>query len=241
MSAPDHFESWNPKELGMTKATAASVALVMLIATFCYWATVVLAPKPQPQPIEVTMARLVQLTPLPKPASPKPPKIIPPPRPAPAVIPELVPAPGKIAMAKPRLPVRHAYRRTPQPAVQHAPAQPVPAIHKPPPASSPPVSAIRAYDRQIYEILQANQNVPPALAALGASGSVLLRIIVAPDGHVVSATTIKSSGVSLIDQTALSHALAAHFGPFMPGMPSTPCTFTVPVEIETPADNSDSN
>ena len=47
----------------MTKAAAASVALVMLIAAFCYWATVILAPKPQPQPIQVTMARLVQLTP----------------------------------------------------------------------------------------------------------------------------------------------------------------------------------
>jgi periplasmic protein TonB len=240
MPAPAHFESWNPKELGMTKAAAAAVALVILIAAFCYWATVVLAPKPQPQPIEVTVAQLVQLTQLPKPALPEPPKIIPRPRPAPAVIPKPIPAPGKIAVAKPPLPVRHAYRPTPQPAVQHAPAPPVPAIPKPPPAL-PPFSAIRAYDRQIYAILQANQNVPPALAALGASGLVLLRIIVAPDGHVVSATAIKSSGISLIDQTALSHALAAHFGPFTPGMPSTPCTFTVPVEIQTPDDNSDSN
>jgi protein TonB len=240
MSAPDHFESWNPKELGMTKATAASVALVMLIAAFCYWATVILAPKPQPQPIQVTMARLVQLTPLPKPAAPKPAKIIPPPRPVPAVFPKPILAPGKIAVAKPPPSPRHAHKPAPQPAVQHAPAQPVSAIHQPPPVP-PPFSAIRAYDRQIYAVLQANQNVPPALAALGASGSVLLRIIVAPDGHVVSATAIKSSGVSLIDQTALSHALAAHFGPFTPGMPSTPCTFTVPVEIQTPDDNSDSN
>lgn len=224
----------------MTKATAASVALVMLIAAFCYWATVFLAPRPQPQPIQVTVARLVQLTPLPKPAAPKPPQIIPLPRPVPAVIPKPIPAPGKIAVAKPPPPVRHAYRPTPQPAVQHAPPQPAPAIRQPPPAL-PPFSAIRAYDRQIYEVLQANQNIPPALAALGASGTVLLRIIVAPDGHVLSATSIKSSGVSLIDQTALSHALAAHFGPFTPGMPSTPCMFTVPVEIQTPDDNSDSN
>jgi protein TonB len=84
----------------------------------------------------------------------------------------------------------------------------------------------------MHDILQANQDVPPALKALGASGTAYVEITVAPDGHVVTARISKSSGNPLIDQTALDHALHANFGAFNAGMPDSAVPFTIPVEID---------
>lgn len=234
---------WDPEEMGMPRATVVAVALVIAIAGFCYWASVILAPKPKLQPIQVTQAQLVQL---PAPTPPPPPKIIPPPKPVPAVIPKPPPVPSKIVVAtKPPPPVHHVVKPAPRPVIHHAvprPPRPVPhpaprptppaPVHTAPAPAPVPTSGIPIYGQQMYEILQANQNVPQALAQLGVSGTAIIRITVAPDGHVISARIIKSSGIPLIDQTALAHAREAHFAAFNRDMPGTPLTFTVPVEIQ---------
>jgi len=231
------FESWDPPELGMPRATAASIALVAVIVAFCYWASVILAPKPKLQPIQVTVAQMVTL---PKPTPPPPPKVIPPPKPIPALIPKPLPVQSKIVVAtKPPPPVRHVYKPVPRPII-HAPAPPVPVVHSPLPAAAPapPSNGIPIYGHGMYETLQADQDVPPALAALGVSGTAYITITVAPDGHVVSARIAKSSGISLIDQTALQHALTRHFAAFSADMPSTTLSFTVPVTIQPQSDDS---
>ncbi len=222
----------------MPRATVASIVLVAVIVAFCYWASVILAPKPKPQAIQVTVARMVTL---PKPTPPPPPKVIPPPKPLPAIIPKPLPVPSKIVVAtKPPPPVHHIYKPVPRPVV-HAPAPPVPVVHAPPPAAppAPPTSGIPVYGHDIYEILEANQSVPPALAQLGVSGTAYIEITVAPDGHVVSARIVKSSGISLIDQTAYQHVMIAHFPPFNSDMPSATQNFTVPVTIQPQSDGSD--
>jgi protein TonB len=89
----------------------------------------------------------------------------------------------------------------------------------------------------MYNIIQANQSVPPALAQLGVSGTAVIEITVAPDGHVISARVIKSSGVPLIDQTALQHAESAALPAFNDQMPNTPHQFIIPVEIDAESGN----
>jgi protein TonB len=226
------FPTWNPKELGLPKATAFSVVLVLLIAASFYWASTALAPKPQPAPIQVTQAQLVQL---PKPTPPPPPKVIPPPKPLPVVIPKPIPVPSKIVVAtKPPPPIRHIYKPVPHPVVTHTPPPPVPVTQPAPPqaAPAPPTSGIPIYGSEMHAILEQNQDVPPALASLGIGGTALVQITVAPDGHVIAAKIIRSAGNPLIDQTAIQHALVARFPAFNAEMPSSTMKFNVPVDIE---------
>ena len=240
-TAPAIFPSWTPKEMGFPKAAGLSVLLVVIIASFFYWASTALAPKPQPAAIQVTQAQLVQL---PKPTPPPPPKVIPPPKPLPAIIPKPIPVPSKIVVAtKPPPPVRHIFKPVPHPVVTHQPPPPTPVTQPAPPqaVAAPPTNGIPIYGHEMYSILEQNQNVPPALAALGISGTAYVRVTVTPDGHVIHATLIKSGGNPLIDQTAIQHALEAQFPPFNAEMPHSTMSFVVPVEIQPQGADSDSD
>lgn len=246
----DQLAPWQPDELGMPRATAAATLLVALVIAFCYWASIILGPKPKPPVIQVTQAQLVHL---PAPTPPPPPKIVPP-KPVPAVIPKPPPVASKIVVAtKPPPPVHHVvkpvhrvivrHETPPMPQSHPAPSQPAPAPAAPAPQESqaPPTSGIPIYGEHMHAILEENQNVPPALAQLGVAGVVLIRITVAPSGTVLSAAIVRSSGVALIDQTALEHVREARFGAFNSEMPSTPESFVIPVDIQPQAEgDSDS-
>jgi TonB family protein len=67
---------------------------------------------------------------------------------------------------------------------------------------------------------------------MGASGTAVIEIVVAPSGAVISARVYKSSGVPLIDATALEHARDAHLPPFNDEMPNQPHAFLVPITIQ---------
>jgi protein TonB len=231
-----HPPSWQPKELGLPRATLLAIVLVALIGGFCFYVSEVMTPPHQPEVIQVTQAQLVQL-PTPKPPPPPPPpKVIPPPKPLPAVIPKPPPIPSKIVVAtKPPPPVHHIYKPVHH-IVPHV-ETPTPPVPQPPKPTPPQPQVERtdgepAYGAQMHAILEANQDVPPALAQLGASGTALIRIEVAPDGHVVSAVVARSSGISLIDQTALDHVREATFPPFNADMPGQTVTFLIPIEID---------
>jgi protein TonB len=233
-TADGEFPSWEPPELGLVKATLAALILVTAIIAFCYWAAISLAPKPAPVAIQVTQATL---TTLPKPTPPPPPKVIPPPKPIPAVIPKPAPVQSKIVVAvKPPPPVHHIYKPIPHPIINHAPPPPtpLPVSKAPQPVAppAPPTSGIPIYGSQMHDIIQANQSVPPALAQLGLSGTAIILIEVSPSGGVISARIYKSSGIPLIDQTALDHAMHAQLPPFNSEMPNAPHEFLIPVEID---------
>jgi TonB family protein len=163
-----------------------------------------------------------------------------------------LPVPSKIVVAtKPPPPVHHIYKPVTHPVVTHQPAPPVPMTHPAPPQASPATHAAPAqsspapasngipiYGSEMHNILEQNQNVPQALAQLGISGTALVEITVAPDGHVISAKVVRSGGNSLIDQTAYAHAMEARFPPFSADMPSSSLTFIVPVDIEPQTDGS---
>ncbi len=222
---------WEPKELGPVKSAALAILLVVVIIAFCLYASGVLPPPPPPAAIQVTQAQLVTL---PTPTPPPPPKVIPPPKPLPAVIPKPIPVPSKIVVAtKPPPPVHHIYKPVPHPVVTHTPPPPVPEKQPAPPqAAAQPTSGLPIYGAQMHAILEQNQNVPPALAQLGISGTAYVEIVVAPDGHAISAKIYRSSGNGLIDQTALQHALAANYGAFNAQMPTSNQAFIVPIDIQ---------
>lgn len=230
MTTGADYRGWEPKEIGFTQAAVMAFLLVGGIVAFCYWASVVLAPKPPMQVIQITQATLTQL---PRP-TPPPPKVVPPPKPIPAVIPKPPPVPSRIVVAtKPPPPIRHIYKPVPHPVINHTPPPPTPApVSQAPQPAAPPTNGIPIYGQQMYSIIQANQNVPPALAQLGVSGTAIIELMVNPDGSVASASVYKSSGIPLIDQTALEHARDAHFPAFNDEMPQTTRAFLVPVEIQ---------
>jgi protein TonB len=242
----DPLAPWQPDELGMPRATAAAALLVAFVIAFCYWASVILAPKPKPPVIQVTQAQLVQL---PAP-TPPPPKIIPP-KPVPAVIPKPPPVASKIVVAtKPPPPIHPVakpvhriiprHEAPPIPQSHPVPSQPAPVHAAPAPQASqaPPTSGIPIYGEHMHAVLEENQSVPPALAQLGVAGVALIRITVSPSGKVLSAAIVRSSGVALIDQTALAHVREASFGAFNSEMPSTPQSFVIPVDIQPQAEGA---
>jgi protein TonB len=231
------YPSWQPKELGTARATLLAMLVFAVIAGLIYYAAIDLAPPPQPQVIQITQATLTQLAQPKPPPPPPPPKVVPPPKPLPVTIPKPPPIPSKIVVAtKPPPPVHHHVKPIPKP-VPHVeqppppPSTPTPAAAPPAPAA-PPTAGIGPYGQAMHNIIQSNQNVPPALAQLGLSGTCVIHVVVSPDGHVVSASVLRSSGVPLIDSTALDHVRSAVFPPFTSNMPSSTLTYDVPVEID---------
>lgn len=238
-NAEQHFSEWEAPDFGMPRATLLAALIVTgLAASLCVWFATSPTPQPAAPQIQVTQATL---TTLPQPTPPPPPKVVPPPKPIPAVIPKPPPVQSKIAVAtKPPPPMHHVFKPVPHPVINHAPPTPAPVSQPPHPAATAPqaaaapaqpTSGIGPYGNGIYNIIQANQSVPPALAQLGVSGTAYITLTVAPDGHVISAVVAKSSGVPLIDQTALDHAEHATYPPFNNEMPDKPLVFTVPVQI----------
>ncbi len=230
------FPSWQPEELGVTRAAGLSILLVVVIVSFCVWTSTAWGPKPQPPVIQITQAQEVQL-PAPTPPPP-PPKVIPPPKPLPALIPKPMAVPSKIVVATKPPPPRHVYKPIPHPVAPHPPAPVV--THQPPApqAAAPRTDGEPIYGSEMHNILEANQSVPPALAQLGISGTAVVHIMVAPDGHVVSARIITSGGNPLIDQTALDHALHAKFAAFNANMPNQILGFDIPIDIEPDSDGN---
>jgi protein TonB len=230
--------SWQPKELGMPRATGIAILLFVIVAGVCLYAFNVITPPKQPEVIQITQAQLTAV-PVPKPPPPPPPpKVVPPPKPLPVTIPKPPPIPSKIVVAtKPPPPVHHVVRHIPKP-IPHVEQPTPPPVVQPPPTPTPPQVAaprtdgIGPYGASMHAIIQANQDVPQALAQLGVSGTCVVHVEVSPSGAVVSASVVHSSGTALIDSTALDHVRAAHFPPFNANMPSQTIGFNVPVEID---------
>jgi periplasmic protein TonB len=266
MSAGNEFPSWEPRELGLPRAFLGAILLLGMITAVCVWISTSVAPKPPAPPaiqtMRVSLAQLPQpappARPVAKPVPPPPP--VPPPQPAPLVIPKPPPVPSHIPVPTrevppppPPPPARHVTKPAPHPLTRRPrvtrPARRVPtptppavqqaapaAPHAAPAAPVVPTSGIPIYGERVYQIIQANQNVPEVLAEMGLSGTAEIEIDVAPNGKILSARVVKSSGVPIIDSTALEHARDAQLPPFNHDMPNRPHAFLVPIEIQ-PAAN----
>jgi protein TonB len=236
-----------------------AILLVGVITAAGVWLSVSFGPKPESPAIQAMQVSLAQL---PKPAPPAPPvskpipppppvppQPAPPPKPVPAVIPKPPPVPSHVPVETrkpppPPPPVPHVsrpvphpphppYRRPPVRRPAAPPAAPAAPRAAPTPAAPVvPTSGIPVYGERVYEIIQADQNVPQVLSEMGLSGRAVIEIVVAPSGKILSARVYKSSGVPIIDATALEHARDAQLPPFNNRMPNQPHAFLVPIQIQ---------
>ena len=100
-----------------------------------------------------------------------------------------------------------------------------------PPVAAAPASPVQQYAQQVSGILNNPASIPPALAQSGMSGVVHLSVVIAPSGATVTAFVEQSSGTPALDNQAMDEVAAAHFPPFLPGMPPQPVTFSIPVNF----------
>ena len=191
-------------------AAALSIAGPRAMREFVRPVQVALLEAPKPEP------------PKPEPPKPEPPKPEPeppraePPRPLPvqATPPRRVPAP-KVAVPRP-VPRKRA---DPPPAPPPEPARPVvPAapIEAPRPAAITAAPAPVAHTAPRFDASWAG-NTPPAYPAmarrLGEEGEVRLDVQVGPQGKVLEVRLKKSSGSTLLDQTAIETVKRWRFSP----------------------------
>jgi len=233
--------NWEPRELGLPRATLVAILLAGVVISFCVWISLPSGQK------SVSQAMRVTLTELPQPAPPPMPKAPLPSKPVPNVIPKPPPVPSHIAVATQPPSVRYISKRVRHPVIRHMPSRErssAPVNKAPPPISAPvraapvaaapaaPTRGIQSYAAQMYTIIEADQTVPFILAQMGATGTAVIEIEVAPDGQVISAHVAKSSGIPLIDATALNHARNAHLPPFNDEMLDQPHAFLVLINIQ---------
>jgi protein TonB len=215
---------WVPDELGLPQASAASVALVLLITGGLIYAGTHL-PKPAKPRQQVTTVHMVQL---PKPPPPKPlPKPPPPvPVPVPKPIPHPIihhPVPVKTKIPVP--PVKHVIiHHKPPPPKKPPPPPPVPQAPPQPPFN------FQAYASSLRGPIQNLVHVSRAMRMLKLQGTAYIEFELMPDGRLVLAKVYRSSGNPLIDKAALAAVEHMNFARYrFPG--TAPKTFALPIEI----------
>ncbi len=193
--------------------------------------------KPQEQPtarVQVHLAAAAPPKPLPPPPPPPPPPAVT--QPPVPVLPNLAPPPP-LPPALPRAP-----RGTHKPPPKEAPTPPTAEDAKPPPPPPPPAppasAAQQATETEIYTAIlrrrvQANLVVPETLREMGIDGTTAVTITIAPDGQLLAAQVVQSSGSGAIDRAALATVHATHMPPFTPKMPRRAMTFRLLVRLST--------
>ncbi|HQT68555.1 MAG: hypothetical protein B7Z78_10215 [Rhodospirillales bacterium 20-60-12] len=223
---------WKPEEMGLPRATAATLVIIAVTGALMYGAIQVFPQAPPKPPLNVTEVKMVTLAqPKPPPPPPPPPKVVPP-KLEPIPIPKPPPIPSRIVVPTkpPPKPVIHRVVPKPPPPVVQAPV-----VNTPPPPPQPAVqntSGIPAYAAGMHDMIENNITIPPALASLGLSGTATIQAKVDPNGHVEWAKVIKSSGNPLIDKAALDGVLGHPYRPFTSNMPTIPAIITVAIEID---------
>ena len=200
---------------------AAMVVELLVVLAGAY-----IANRPQPvlQPPPVTLIHVV-VTPKPVPPPPKP--VPPPPRPMP---PPPRPVPRPSPKVQPRPPVRHTISR-PKPIAQQV--QPPPSPPRPAPIpEAVQENAMEAYASIVHDAVQADLQVPEMVAMMHLSGTTKIALNIAPNGNLLSATVIESSGVAMIDNAALATVRASRFPSFSGKMPNHPITIEISVRIK---------
>ena len=194
-----------------------------------------------PTVVKITMLALPKPKPIPVPPKPIPPppqpvpKPPPPPPPQPVAQPLPKPPPPK-PIPKPRPMPRPVHRLVhPKPE-----AKPVPHIEQPVQPPAPPVPAISAaqqasatdlYAATLRLKVQANTQVPEAVAMMHLRGVTTLNIELAPSGQLMAVSILQSSGVPPIDRAALASVRSTSFPPFSGKMPNHPMIFTLRVRL----------
>lgn len=161
---------------------------------------------PEPLPVSNTPPPPPRVEPKPKPPKPKPKPVVKQ-QPAPT------PAPTPVTVATPTEEARPA-AITAEPAPPSAPIAPVvaaPPAPPPAPQKTEPVHEGPRVDASWHG--NAPPPYPPLARRMGDQGEVRLDVQVAPDGQVAEVKLKKSSGSSLLDQTAIDTVRKWRFKP----------------------------
>lgn len=105
------------------------------------------------------------------------------------------------------------------------------------PAAAPPApadvsSGLGPYCAGLHRQIERNMLNDHAVERLGVSGTAVIEATIAPEGRVVSAQLVRSSGVRAIDEAALRAVQRGGFPAFGPHMPPAPITVSVPIGVE---------
>lgn len=188
-----------------------------------------------PKPVTV---QIHMVAPPPQPvAPPSPPK---PPLPSVQKIEPLPPKP----VAPPPKPARHPVepvkphprQQQPVPHMTHIPPSPsLPALapKTPAPITVADAGLMDKYVALVRAVVQSNLQIPPQLLALQESGACTLKFTLAPDGQVLSVEITRSSGINLVDQTALNALKRSNLPSFLAGMPQAAHSFSIIVSVST--------
>ncbi len=160
--------------------------------------------------------------------------------PAPAPEPVVPAAPAKPAPSPEPLPAPQAVRRTSPPAAKPHPAQraqaaphatPLPVAPQTPDIDRPEPAprADPAWLAGVGQWLLAHRSYPERARRQAQQGTVVVRIAVDPDGHVLDVSLVSSSGSVLLDQAAQALVRDAHLPPFPPDMKLARQSITLPI------------
>lgn len=151
----------------------------------------------------------------------------------PAVIPEPEPPPPLVFEPPKPLPAK------PTPARPATAPRPAPA---PPPAAAPPASAASApatapvaarpdpsYLDRLAAAIERERDYPQQSKRRGHEGRVVIHMVIAASGKLVSAHVLTGSGQEALDRAALGMVQRARLPPLTPGLGAESATFTIPI------------
>ncbi len=151
----------------------------------------------------------------------------------PAVIPEPEPPPPLVFEPPKPLPAK------PMPARPATAPRPAPA---PTPAAAPPASAASApatapvaarpdpsYLDRLATAIERERDYPQQSKRRGHEGRVVIHMVIAASGKLVSAHVLTGSGQEALDRAALGMVQRARLPPLTPGLGAESATFTIPI------------
>lgn len=150
----------------------------------------------------------------------------------PAFIPEPEPPPP-LVFEKPKPPVpkpappKPAAVTRPAPAVTAA-APLAPAVSAPTPAPAAPRHDPSYLDR-LAAAIERERDYPMHSRRQGHQGRVVVHVVIAASGRLVSAQVLTGSGLETLDRAALGMVQRARLPPLTPGLGAESATFTIPI------------
>ena len=110
-------------------------------------------------------------------------------------------------------------------------AAPTPPPRPAPVSAAVQENALQAYAGAVHQAVQADLKVPQMVEMMHLSGTAEIALRIAPDGRLLGARVIRSSGAPPIDRAALASVHATHFPAFSSKMPHHPITVDIAVKL----------
>jgi protein TonB len=156
---------------------------------------------------------------------------------APPIDPMLIPLPEPppvLVLQPPKPPLPKPVPPKPAPPAVAAPPPLPPAPAAPAAPASPAAAPRRAvadprYIDRLAAAIERERDYPVASRRRGEQGRVTLNIVIAANGHLISAEIVGSSGFDALDKAALGMVRRANLPPLGPQFGAESASFTIPI------------